>query len=327
MTKYKDAVLSIKNAILQSRYQAARLANREQLMLYYSIGRYVSDNTRSGKWGTGAIEEISRQLQGELPGLRGFSATTMKYMRTFFETWSEVFEQNRPLTMDDLNVQNTLLGLRPLTTDEMLIDAPLANHHLPSDELEIADLDAFMRVGFTHHREILMKCQQWEGRWYYIKRCAAEFWSVEKLKKHIRDNDFTRFGALPNNFALTIPDAKQVAKAVRSFKDEYLLDFINIEDEDDPELIDERVLERGIIANVKEFIEKFGEGFCYIGNQYRVIFDEQEFFCDILFFSRNLNCLVAIELKRGIFKPFFPSPWPRPPQPPPKTGCGKSSLR
>jgi hypothetical protein len=97
LTKYKDAVPSIKNAILQSRYQAARLANREQLMLYYSIGRYVSDNTRSGKWGTGAIEEISRQLQSELPGLRGFSATTMKYMRTFFEKWSEIVQENAEL--------------------------------------------------------------------------------------------------------------------------------------------------------------------------------------------------------------------------------------
>jgi predicted nuclease of restriction endonuclease-like (RecB) superfamily len=173
------------------------------------------------------------------------------------------------------------------------------------DELQAEDLGAFFRVGFTHHREILLKCEVWDERWYYIKHCAAEFWSVEKLKSRIRANDFAHQGTLASNFAMTIPDGKLAARAVRSFKDEYLLDFINIEDEDDPELIDERVLERGIITNVKQFIEKFGEGFCYIGNQYRVIYDEQEFFCDILFFNRNLNCLVAIELKRGVFKPSY----------------------
>jgi hypothetical protein len=69
------------------------------LALYYSIGRYVSDNSRSGKWDSGAIESISKQLQQELPGLRGFSASNMKNMRGFFESWSTVLESNRQLIM------------------------------------------------------------------------------------------------------------------------------------------------------------------------------------------------------------------------------------
>lgn len=72
ITRYREAVQTIKTAILQSRYRAARAANAEQLKLYFNIGRYVSANTRTGKWGTGAIEEISSQLQAKLPGLRGF---------------------------------------------------------------------------------------------------------------------------------------------------------------------------------------------------------------------------------------------------------------
>lgn len=69
---YIEAVKKIKAAILQSRYMAARLANAEQLKLYFGIGAYVSANSREHKWGTGAIESISRRLQIELPGLRGF---------------------------------------------------------------------------------------------------------------------------------------------------------------------------------------------------------------------------------------------------------------
>lgn len=82
---YIEAVKVIKGAILQSQYRAASLVNKEQLSLYYGIGRYVSENSRKGFWGKGAIEAISQQLQKELPGLRGFSAANIKFMRQFYE--------------------------------------------------------------------------------------------------------------------------------------------------------------------------------------------------------------------------------------------------
>ena len=72
--KYDEAVQAIKTAILQSQYEAARFVNEKQLMLYYSIGKYISANSRKGFWGKGAIDVISERLQRELPGLRGFSA-------------------------------------------------------------------------------------------------------------------------------------------------------------------------------------------------------------------------------------------------------------
>jgi predicted nuclease of restriction endonuclease-like (RecB) superfamily len=306
LVKYQDAVSKIKNAILQSRYQAARLANREQLLLYYSIGQYVSYNTRSGKWGTGAIDEISRQLQLELPGLRGFSASNIKNMRIFFEKWVDIIDRNRQLITDDLKDADDNSN-RQLPTDDLAGAQGIEFCHCNISEglLNNTEMDAFMRVGFTHHTEILAKCKAIDERWYYIMRCASEFWTVEALKEHIRAKDYTRLGALPNNFALTIPNEKLAARAVRSFKDEYLLDYINIQEEDDPEIIDDRVLNKRIIANIRKFVIAFGEGFCPIGSHFRVIVEEEEFFVDILLFNRNLNCLVAIELKRGSFKPAY----------------------
>ena len=97
---YTEAVRVIKEAILRSQYRAASSANKEQLSLYYGIGRYVSKNSRKGFWGKGAIEAISQQLQKELPGLRGFSASNIKNMRSFYEEWSSVI--NRQPTADDL---------------------------------------------------------------------------------------------------------------------------------------------------------------------------------------------------------------------------------
>ena len=299
--RYTEAVKIIKDAILQSRYRAARKSNKEQLVLYYGIGWYVSTNTRTGKWGTGAIEEISRQLQVELPGLRGYSSTKLKYMRIFYEKWVDVFEPNRQL----LTAEITSLPNRHLASDDLQRMEYAINRHLPSDDFNKNMLDAFLCTGFTHHREILAKCKSIDERWYYILRCANEFWSVEKLIEHIKADDFSHEGALPNNFELTIPNEKQAARAVRSFKDEYLLDYINIEEDEDSEVIDERVHDLQIISDIKKFIITFGEGFCPIDTKYRVIVDEEEFFIDILLFNRNLNCLIAVELKKGAFKPSY----------------------
>lgn len=289
ITIYLEAVKEIKNAILQSRYRAAQMANAEQLSLYYSVGKYVSENTRTDQWGTRAIEQISKQLQVELPGLRGFSPTNIKYMRLFYEKWQPSFEPNRQLPSDDLSPHMGNLAIRQLSTDE----------------LASKDMDAFLRVGFSHHTEILSKCDSLNERWYYIHNCAVGFWTVESLKYHIRAKDFEKYGTAPNNFELTIPDEKQVSRAVLSFKDEYLLDYINIDEETDPELIDERVLNKTLVANIKNFILAFGDGFIPMGSQFRIIVEGQEFFLDLLFHNRNLNCLVDIELKRGVFKPSY----------------------
>lgn len=82
------AVKVIKKAILQSQYRAAKSVNREQLSLYFGIGRYISEHSGKGFWGKGAIKQISEQLHKELPGMKGFSESSLKNMRQFYEEWS-----------------------------------------------------------------------------------------------------------------------------------------------------------------------------------------------------------------------------------------------
>ena len=168
---YAEAVKAIKEAILESRYRAARLVNKEVLALYYAIGGYISIQSRAARWGSNAIGTISDLLQQELPGLRGFSETNIKRMRIFYEAWVSIFE-NRPLTADELPNNIISLGnkghivIRPLTTDE-----------LPSGILE-----AFLSIGFTNHYEILAQKKDVKQRLFYIVNCAAEFWSSDKLR-------------------------------------------------------------------------------------------------------------------------------------------------
>ncbi len=100
--EYVDAVKAIKEAIQISRYRAAKLVNKEVLALYYAVGKYISLNSRNASYGSSALRVISDQLQQEIPGLKGFSESSLKRMRKFYEDWSELIE-NRPPVADDLN--------------------------------------------------------------------------------------------------------------------------------------------------------------------------------------------------------------------------------
>lgn len=281
---YREAVKSIKEAILRSQYRAAASVNKEQLSLYYGIGRYVSENSRTGFWGKGAIEQISSLLQKELPGLRGFSASNIKNMRIFHEAWESVL--NRQPLADDLVLDEKLLLVE--------IRQPLA------DEFNWSD---FLSIGFSHHTEIISKAKTLEARLFYIHECATRYWSKYTLRDYLKTDLYSHRGTFPNNFAQALPDTKQALKAVCSFKDEYLLDFINVEElNEQEEDLDEKIVEKAIVANVKKFIMTFGQDFSFIGNQYRMEVAGEEMFIDLLFFNRELNSLVAVELKSGKFR-------------------------
>ena len=281
---YREAVKTIKEAILRSQYRAAASVNKEQLSLYYGIGRYVSENSRTGFWGKGAIEQISSLLQKELPGLRGFSTSNIKNMRIFYEAWESVL--NRQPLADDLVLDEKLLLVE--------IRQPLA------DEFNWSD---FLSIGFSHHTEIISKAKTLEARLFYIHECATRYWSKYTLRDYLKTDLYSHRGTFPNNFAQALPDTKQALKAVCSFKDEYLLDFINVEElNEQEEDLDEKIVEKAIVANVKKFIMTFGQDFSFIGNQYRMEVAGEEMFIDLLFFNRELNSLVAVELKSGKFR-------------------------
>lgn len=131
---YSKAIQLIKGAILKSRYRAAALANRELLSLYYGIGKYISENSRQYFWGTGAIETISKQLQQELPGLRGFSEGNLRKMRQFYEAWEQVFLNRQSVTAE---IESTDFSqFRPLSADEIQTDLLFINRSLPANDLQ-----------------------------------------------------------------------------------------------------------------------------------------------------------------------------------------------
>lgn len=270
--------------------------NQEQLALYYGIGRFISQNSRAGFWGKDAIDTISRQLSTEVPGLRGFSPRNLRNMRMFYEEW-KCLDTNLADASAKLDLGNKSAD-ESANLDSRKSLAPI----------EIADIPivAFFSIGFSHHTLILSKTKTLEERRYYIQLCSDLQLSYDALERKIAEDAYHNQGNMPNNFGMTIPDYKRAFQAIQMFKDEYLLDYINVEqlgerDED----IDERVIENEIVHNVKNFIMTFGRGFSYMGNQ--VHYDKlgHDHWVDLLFFNRILKSLVVIELKKGSFKPAY----------------------
>lgn len=294
-----DAVNVLKTAILQSQARAVKAVNQEQLALYYGIGRYISANTRNKNWGSGIIKEISLRLRNELPGLRGFSETNLKNMRAFYEAWNCI-ESNSPVTTDELKSTSSVDGIPNSKISESEINTI---RQLKLTNLNNFPIVPFLSISFTHHIAILANAKEWDERLFYIQYAANNKVTSDNLENVIRKDLYHHQGQIPNNFLAAIPDYKQTYRAIQMFKDEYLLDFINVEelgmhDED----IDERVIEQGIVHNIKNFIMTFGKGFTFTGSQ--VHYDKlgHDHWIDLLFYNRDLRCLVAFELKKGPFK-------------------------
>lgn len=272
-----NAVQVIKAAILQSQQRALKAINQEQLALYYGIGRYVSANTRKKNWGKGALAAISEQLRKELPGLKGFSERNLKNMRTFFEEWRLLDSYNSAVRTAEFTEINNKSAVR---TDEMVLSSAVQTAELQSEDeirqLQLTNLPdfpvvAFLSISFTHHTAILSQVKSYEERKFYIQFASDYKVKSEDLEQMMKDDLYHHQGQLPNNFKKTIPDQLQAYRTIMMFKDEYLLDYINTEelfvrDKDK----DEKLIEQGIINNVKNFIMTFGKDFTFVGNQYHL---------------------------------------------------------
>lgn len=315
--QYDAAAEVIKTAILQSQYEASKDINRIQLGLYFGIGKFLSEKTRKAQWGTNALQTISDKLKSDLPGLRGFSATNLKKMRIFYDNWKSI-DYNSSVATDEFNDAKNgnqdVDSNSSVATDEFNdeqnnnnIVVNIRNNILRISDINSFPIESFFKVPFTHHLLIIGMVKEIDARYHYIHRTAEEHLSVEQLKKIINENDFENRASMPNNFPRTISNSSLARKAVMMFKDEYLLDFINVEEigERDKNDIDERVVEKQIIENVKKFIMTFGKDFAFLGNQYHLEVYGENFFPDLLFFNRSLNALVVFELKTGDFKSIY----------------------
>lgn len=307
-------VKALKTAVLQSQYNAAKAVNTEIVQLYFVLGAAISKKVRQARWGDKVLEKISQELQNELKGLKGFSHQNLKKMKLFYEAYPFMLSHCKLYKALTDSTVNSTFEIGSALPNQNEINVSLVKNEISSTllnqientasayEVEISSTllnqlqHSFWKISFSNHYSIINSVKTLTERNFYIIYSNTNSLSNRVLENHLKNKIHQQIN-IPSNFNQTITKQRPEI-AINQFRDEYLLDFINIDDADN-----ERVLEDKIVQNIKDFILHMGKGFSFIGNQYKLEVEGDEFFIDLLFYNRILQSMVVIELKRGKFKP------------------------
>lgn len=162
------------------------------------------------------------------------------------------------------------------------------------DEAIVHQLGA--QLPWKHNCVIIDQVKDRQTREWYIKKTVENGWSRSVLEMQIESSAHLRLGASQNNFAAVLP-SPQSDLARDILKDPYTFDFLSL-----TEPTNERAIENGLIAHLRDFLVELGIGFAFVGSQYRLELEGDEFFIDLLFYHTKLHCYVVIELKNTAFK-------------------------
>ena len=250
---YQSFLKEIKEKILEAQYKALKAVNLELINLNWDIGKSIVEKQEQLGWGKSVVENLSKDLQNEFPGIHGFSSQNLWRMRRFYLEYQD----------------NTKL-------------APMVRE-----------------IGWSHNIAIFEKCKDDLQKEFYIRMTKKFGWTKSVLIHQIESEAYERYLLNQTNFDKALEE-KYRHQANLAVKDSYNFDFLELGEE-----YDERKLELGLIKNVRSFLLEMGGDFSFIGNQYKLDVDGDEFFIDLLLYHRRLRCLLAIELKTTDFIPEY----------------------
>ena len=280
---YFDWRNNIEQMITRSKLSAAMHVNTDMLSLYWHIGKSILEKQKQQGWGKLVIDQLSADLTKRFPDDRGYSIRNLHYMRRFADAYP-----NFPI------LQVPLAELKRVP----ILQVPLA-------ELIKADKDyaeiALTQVAWYHHISLLSKVKDEAERAYYIIETAQNGWSRDTMLSQIANGYIHAKGHAINNFEKTLPPPQSdLAKYV--FKDPYNFSFLGT-----VALQNELDIEKSLTSKITEFLLEMGRGFAYVGRQYPIVVDGDDYYIDLLMYHLKLHCYVAIELKAVEFKPEFVS--------------------
>lgn len=154
-------------------------------------------------------------------------------------------------------------------------------------------------ISWSKHISILKKCKDKLERQFYILAAKKYGWTKIVLIHQIENKTYEKYLLNQTNFENTLPESIK-NQAHLSVKDEYTFDFLNLSEEHS-----ESQLENALVKNIRKFLLEMGNQFTFVGNQFKLEVDDKEYFIDLLLYHRQLQCLVAVELKIGEFTPEY----------------------
>lgn len=280
---YKNWLTQIKTDYRRSQIKAAVKVNEELLRFYWRLGRGIHLMHEKAKYGSGFLSALSKDLKGLLPESQGFSVTNLHYMEKFYEFFPERI-------LPQLGEK-----LEPIHFGGAFERKPSSRKK--DDQLPLKGAEVFM-VPWSHIKAIIDKCgTNQEKALFYIKNAIKNNWSRAVLLTFLGTDLYERSNGGINNFDLSLPkEDGDLAKQM--IKDPFRFDFLMLREE-----YDEKELKDALIGNIERFLLELGQGFAYLGKEYRLMLGEEEEFCDMLFYNTNAHAYVVIEVKTEKFKP------------------------
>jgi len=295
----------IRDLIEAARHHVSVTANLAMVSLYWKVGRIIApeiqkDEARAG-YGERLVEHLGVALSRDYGN--GFSARNLWDMKRFFGE----FQILQPLSAES-SPSEILPTASGESEREPICQTPsgkslrreiLQTVSAESSERLLIDLGKQFRLGWSHYRLLLSQGDP-VCRKFYFEQAAEQRWTVRELRRQIDRGLFERV-ALSKDTPRLVAQEKQTgpAEMVRYediFRDPYVLDFLGLKG-----AYSEKDLEAAIIRNLEQFLSELGTDFCFIGRQYAMRIDQDDYFLDLLFYHRGLRCLVAIDLKIGTF--------------------------
>lgn len=291
MLEFQPHFNEIAQLISQSRSNALRAVNAELVNLYWNVGGYISHKLQQSGWGDKTVSELASYLKQQEPTLKGFEKSNIHRMVKFYESYAqETFIYSDLPQLE--NKAEKVVPAAPLFSNQTEKVATVA------PQFVVQDIRATIlgKISWSHHCLIFARCKSAIEREFYIRMSIKERYSKRELDRQISACHFER----------TVLDKPQLSPALKAFnhdvsrifKDRYIFDFLNL-----PESHHESELQQALVSQIKGFILEIGRDFLFMGQEYRLQVGSQDFFIDLLFYHRALQCLVAVELKTDKFRP------------------------
>lgn len=286
LAAYAGLLADIKTRIQSAQTRAILAVNAELIRLYWDIGRLLDARQAQEGWGAAVIPRLAADIRNELPEVKGFSERNMKRMLAFYREYAVA-----PGFVPQAVAQTPA----PRSRKSGAAKVPQAVAQIRT-AFDAASLGA---LPWGHHLLLMERVKDGVQRRWYLAHAVEQGWSRNTLALMIDGRAHERQGQAANNFALRLPPP-QSDLAQQALKDPYLFDFLTL-----AEPFHERELETGLVGHLEKFLIELGQGFAFMGRQYRLEAGGQDFYVDLLFFHVRLRCYVVIELKRGEFKPEY----------------------
>lgn len=280
--------VNILSIIQDYRSKAVQTINHASVMTAWHVGAYVSNKIKNAQWGSKVVQQLAEYIHTQDPTLKGWSKVTIYRMVKLYDTYSS----QQFVSYIDKLPKNILANSQQIVSPKM---TQIESVKIVSVEMtQIPNL--LFRTGWTNHQIILQRCSMIEQYIFYILYAEYEHLKNKDLERAIKSDTYSRM----------LSDKKWQSEMLKAtypqtqllLKDKAILEFLGL-----PKQYKESRLRKGIVEHMREFIVELGKDFLFVDEEHALEVGGKTYRCDLLFFHRALQCLVAIELKTTEFDP------------------------